>query len=161
MVMQRWPPVSTWTSTPIGAKYPAPVHLGSTNRRSPRTNILCGLHFKGHFKEVVNGVFQTYDQADGPAIHIHGASTNIYVHNVEAYKKKYGLQDKDDDFDNCDSSINYPNGVQKGHVIVYNWFHYTESQGMYIGNTAPNNQYTHSRKELFWRNRLWRARKDW
>jgi hypothetical protein len=33
--------------------------IGSTNRRSPRTNILCGLHFKGHFKEVVNGVFQT------------------------------------------------------------------------------------------------------
>jgi hypothetical protein len=87
--------------------------------------------------------FKLYDQADGPAIHIHGGSTNIYVHNVEAYKKKYGLQDKDDDFDNCDSSINYPNGVQKGHVIVYNWFHYLESQGMYIGNTAPNNQYTH------------------
>jgi hypothetical protein len=123
--------------------------LGSTNRRSPRTNILCGLHFKGHFKEVFNGTYHIYNQesgnGNGPAIHIHGATTNIYIHNVEVYKKKYGLQDKDDDFDNCDSLLNYPNGVQKGHVIMYNWFHYTESQGMYIFNTAPNNQYTHIR----------------
>jgi hypothetical protein len=104
-----------------------------------------GISIIGKFKEVENGNFNTYEQQGVTGLEVDGSSRFITVHNVEVWKAKYGFRFKDDDV--CDSMFNRPYGMQFGHRIYDNWLHYFESQGMYNGNTEPNNGTTQSRQK--------------
>ena len=113
---------------------------GAGNKRGD--GVPLGITVRGKFKDTLAGVYQTYAAGGAIAVSTH-LSNNIWIHNIEGTRLKYGLQIKDDD--QCDTLYNYPNGVQWGHVIENNYMHYLESQGMYIGNTEPENSRTLTR----------------
>lgn len=97
----------------------------------------CGIKITGQFGDTVGGTRIIYANDGGPGLRTHWGSKNIYWHHVEINKMKYGLQVKDDE--ECDTTLNYPNGRIDSIEIAYLYIHNTESQGMYMGTTQPNN----------------------
>jgi len=119
------------------------VISGSGAVGSTTTNYSCGLRLEGYFTETVGGVYQDYANSGLTAVGIHGVSGNIRVHHVEITKAKYGFVMKNDE--ECDTTLNFPNGFMDSIEIDHNYIHFTESQGMYIGTTQANNSTVQSR----------------
>lgn len=125
--------------------------LGTRPVGSATKNKNCGLGFYGQYPEV------DYTNGGLAAVHIHGHSKNIRVLNVEIKKVKYAFQMKNDyDFQTLaggygTGSGQYDSTLMAGMWVIdsieigYNYIHKCESQGMYIGNTEPDNSITHSR----------------
>lgn len=77
---------------------------------------------------IVNGTF---------ALSIEGRSKNIEVSNVSISHAGIGMNIKEDG--DCDPLYNYPNWVIDSILIHHNRIVKTWNQGMYIGNTSPDN----------------------
>ena len=96
-----------------------------------------------YISNINGGRYVRYANSGGAGINISGASQNIRINHVEITKSKYGFQIKDDE--ECDTTLNYPNGTIEDIEIDSCYIHDTESQGMYIGTTEPNNSTVLSR----------------
>lgn len=68
---------------------------------------------------------------------ITGKSSNIKVTRMNITHVAMGIMIKEDP--GCDVSQNFPNHVMDSIDIYDNWVHMTWLQGMYMGNTSPDN----------------------
>lgn len=71
------------------------------------------------------------------AFSIEGRSAHIRVKNVNAHNVDIGFNIKEDG--GCDSTLNYPSWIMDSIEVDHCWVNGTWNEGMYIGNTSPDN----------------------
>jgi hypothetical protein len=106
------------------------------------TTITTSLFFDGRWKErKADGTIEIFNQTGGPVVSIQRGSSNCYIHDIELTRRKYFFAFKDDDQcpPNGDTIYNHPYSVIHDIRLVRAYGHYSESQFLYEGNTAPNN----------------------
>lgn len=109
-----------------------------------KTSDTFGIRVKGHWKETISGVFQTYANSGANGLELHEDNLGFEMENIDISRTKYGMQIKNNE--DCDTLKDFPLSRGIYNTSLHNlWVHYTESQGMYIGSTGAHNYHSMDR----------------